>query len=96
MDKISLTNDTSVELSAGSDVTVLTQTRVNITCEVSGIPKPKITWLKDDMLLESEEDISLILAIRDMKDAGQVTCHAENLAGNATISSNIDVIGKKS
>lgn len=95
MDKIPLTNDTSVELSAGSDVTVLTQTRVNITCEVSGIPKPKITWLKDDKLLESEEDISLILAIRDVKDAGQVTCHAENLAGNATISSKIDVIGKK-
>lgn len=95
MDKISLTNDTSVEVLAGSDVTVLTQTRVNITCEVSGIPKPKITWLKDGKGVESEEDSSLVLTIRDVKDAGQITCHAANLAGNATISSNIDVIGKK-
>lgn len=84
-----------MEILAGSDATVLTQTRVNVTCEVSGVPKPKITWLKDGKRVESEEDSSLVLTIRDVKDAGQVICHAENLAGNATMSSNIDVIGKK-
>lgn len=95
MDKIPLTNDTLVRVSVGSDVTVLTQTRVNVTCEVSGVPKPKITWLKDDKRVESEEDSYLVLIIRNVEDAGQVTCHAENLAGNASLSTNIDVIGKK-
>ena len=95
MDKVSLTNDTSVEILAGSDVTVLTQTRVNITCDVNGVPKPKVTWLKNGRLVDSEDGSFLVMTIRDVKDAGQVTCHAENWAGNATISSNIDVIGKK-
>ena len=95
MDKIPLTNDTLVQVSAGSDVTVLTQTRVNVTCEASGVPKPKITWLKDDKRVESEENIYLVLNIRNMEDAGQVTCHAKNLAGNASLSTDIDVTGKK-
>lgn len=95
MDKIPLTNDTLVQVSVGSDVTVLTQTRVNVTCEVSGVPKPTITWLKDDKQVESEENDYLVLIIRNVEDAGQVTCHAKNLAGNASLSTNIDVTGKK-
>ena len=74
---------------------MLTQTRVNVTCEVSGVPNPKITWLKDDKRVESEENSYLVLIIRNVEDAGQVTCHARNLAGNASLSTNIDVIGKK-
>ena len=95
MDKIPLTNNTSVQVSIGSDVTVLTQTRVNVTCDVSGVPKPKVSWLKDGEQVGSEEDSSLVLTIRNVEDAGQVTCQAENLAGKATRSTNIDVIGKK-
>ena len=95
MDKIPLTNDTLVQVSVGSDVTVLTQTRVNVTCEVSGVPKPTITWLKDDKQVESEENDYLVLIIRNVEDAGLVTCHAKNLAGNASLSTNIDVTGKK-
>ena len=95
MDKIPLTNDTFVQVSVGSDVTVLTQTRVNVTCEVSGVPNPRITWLKDDKRVESEENSYLVLIIRNVEDASQVTCHARNLAGNTSLSTNIDVVGKK-
>lgn len=95
MEKIPLTNDTLVQVFVGSDVTVLTQTRVNVTCEVSGVPKSTITWLKDGKRMESEESSYLVLNIRNVEDAGQVTCHARNLAGNASLSTNINVIGKK-
>ena len=95
MNEIPLTNDTLVQVSAGSDVRVLTHTRVNVTCEVSGVPKPTITWLKDDKRVESEENDYLVLNIKNVEDAGQVTCHAKNLAGNASLNTNIDVTGKK-
>lgn len=84
-----------MQVSVGSAITVLTQTRVNVTCEVSGVPEPTITWLKDDKRKESEENSYLVLNIRNVEDAGQVTCYAKNLAGNASLSTIIDVTGKK-
>ena len=95
MGKLPLSNKTSVDVSIGSDVTVITHTRVNITCEASGVPTPEITWLRDGVLLTSETNSSLVLIITTLYDAEQVTCFAENLAGNATLSTNIDAIGKK-
>ena len=95
MDKIPLSNKTSVAVSVGSDVTVLTQTRVNMTCEAEGVPKPKLTWLRDGQPVRSEVNSSLVLTITTLEDAGQVTCFAENLAGNTTLSTDIGVIGKE-
>ena len=84
-----------MKVSVGSHVTVLTQTQVNITCVVSGIPKPKLTWLKDGERLETEEDSFLVLTIRNVRDSGQITCQAENLAGKTALSTNMNVIGKE-
>lgn len=74
---------------------MLSYTRVNITCQASGIPTPKITWLRKGVPVKSYDNSSLVLSISDRDDAGQVTCIAENLAGNATQSTKIDVIGKE-
>ena len=74
---------------------MLTYTRVNITCQASGIPTPEITWLRKGVPIKSYENSYLLLTISDRDDAGQVTCIAENLAGNATQSTKIDVIGKE-
>ena len=95
VDKISLANKTSVAFAVGSDITVLTQTRVNITCAVDGLPKPKITWLKDGKPIAAETGNSLEMTVSAVDDAGQVTCLAQNMVGNATLSSDIDVVGKK-
>ena len=95
MDKISLANKTSVAFAVGSDITVLTQTRVNITCAVGGLPKPEITWLKDGKTVAAETGNSLEMTVSAVDDAGQVTCLAQNMVGNATLSSDIDVVGKK-
>lgn len=95
VDKISLANKTSVDFPVGSDITVLTQTRVNITCQVDGLPKPEITWLKDGNPVAAETGNSLEMTISGVEDAGQVTCIAQNIMGNATLSSGIDVVGKE-
>lgn len=74
---------------------MLSYTRVNITCQASGTPTPKITWLRKGVPVKSYDNSSLVLSISDRDDAGQVTCIAENLAGNATQGTKIDVIGKE-
>ena len=94
VDSIPLSNKTSIAVPVGVDVTVLTNTRVNFSCEVSGVPKPKITWFKTDKPLRSSEGNLLSVTIANLEDAGQYTCFAENLVGNATISSEIKALGK--
>ena len=74
---------------------MLTYTRVNITCQARGIPTPEITWLRKGLPVKSYDNSYLVLTISDRDDAGQVTCIAENLAGNATQGTKIDVIGKE-
>lgn len=76
-------------------MTVLTQTRVNITCKVDGIPKPQVTWLRDGKRVKSDAVNSLVVTITGLEDAGQVSCFAENMAGNATLSTDVDVVGKE-
>ena len=95
VDNIPLSNKSSVDVFVGSDVTVLTQTRVNITCKVDGVPKPEVTWLKDGKRIKSDAVNSLLVTISGVEDAGQVTCFAENMAGNATLSTDVNVIGKE-
>lgn len=94
-DRIPLTNATLVKVTVGSEVTVLTQSQINITCVVSGIPKPNITWLRDGERLEAEEGSFLVLNIQDVNDAGRITCQAENMAGKAALSTIINVIGRE-
>ena len=84
-----------MKVTVGSDVTVLTLSRVNITCVVSGIPKPSITWLRDGEQLDTEEGSFLVLSIQDVRDAGKITCQAENMAGKAALSTIMNVIGRE-
>lgn len=84
-----------MKVTVGSEVTVLTQSQINITCVVSGIPKPNITWLRDGEQLEAEEGSFLVLNIQDVNDAGRITCQAENMAGKAVLSTIINIIGRE-
>ncbi|XP_068741513.1 hemicentin-1-like isoform X2 [Montipora capricornis] len=89
---IPLSNRTSVNVLVGSDVTVLTQTHINITCQVDGVPTPEITWLRNGKPVKSKTGNSLEMTISAVEDAGQVACFAQNIAGNATLSTDINVI----
>ncbi|XP_069981771.1 neuroglian isoform X2 [Penaeus vannamei] len=69
-----------------SDVQAVDGQQVNLTCRVFGAPKPRITWIKDNVektggrfLVTDDGD----LVIRDVSftDAGDYTCVAENKFG---------------
>ncbi|XP_078407396.1 LOW QUALITY PROTEIN: hemicentin-1-like [Cetorhinus maximus] len=72
-------------------VTVLVNQPIELHCEATGIPAPKITWLKDkipvskmteglEYLLEGQ---ILSLASTHFADSGTYSCVAENPAGEA-------------
>ena len=55
----------------------------NLTCKIiDGLPKPQISWLKDEKLLA--KDVTLILTNVTDKHEGWYTCIAQNAGGNVT------------
>ncbi|XP_071815928.1 uncharacterized protein [Apostichopus japonicus] len=62
---------------------------VTLTCQVSGVPKPNVTWFRDGLELTqddgalgfTEEDGSLSIISVTQSDAGDYHCQAENSHG---------------
>lgn len=58
---------------------------VTLTCRVSGQPKPKITWKRNEQIMDCDELIDdkcyLRLSRMTEKDFGSYRCVAENLLG---------------
>lgn len=86
-----------------SDVVVeLTQSAV-FTCNVTGIPRPKVSWLVEDTPIEKGPKYSISyydnIATLEIKNVSMedspifVTCKAENIAGEAQTSAELAVEG---
>jgi hypothetical protein len=66
-------------------------------CEVIGVPRPSVTWYKDDVELQENDKLSLIsdgsLVLRDVTEIidGMYTCLATNFEGEARSSLDIRV-----
>jgi len=86
----------------GQDLRVVEGLIVRLICPVSrGFPTPQVTWFLNDRLVQSSERFlidrrsnSLILNGIDLEDTGQVSCVANNSAGQASESSFISILGK--
>ena len=84
----------------GTDVTSLTNTPITIKCSVSGLPKPRIKWMKDGQMIglvdgyKISADGSLSIESAKPEDSGRYTCEAENVKGQDKESSTIKVIGE--
>ncbi|KAK3506808.1 hypothetical protein QTP70_028372 [Hemibagrus guttatus] len=72
------------------DVTVLANKSTLLECHVDGSPTPKISWLKDGLLLNPDRTHTLLSNGRTLQilnaqvtDTGRYVCVAENVAGNA-------------
>ena len=82
----------------GSRITELTGTKLTLTCPTEGLPRPKITWKKNGVILSGRYVIdktgSLTIQIAEVNDTGQFTCSAQNVVGVDAVSSLIDILGK--
>lgn len=89
-----------VTLTTGDNVTALTNTSITIQCPTTGIPKPTVTWTKDDQQLLSggrytiQDDGSLMISEADKEDTARYTCIADSVAGKDSASSVVQVVGK--
>ena len=71
--------------------------RLNLTCIIkAGLPKPQVSWYKNNLLLVDEESTNLILEELTDKDEGQYKCEARNPAGVADAMINVTVDSKSS
>lgn len=90
-----------VIINIGYNLTALTNTRITIQCHASGVPKPNITWAKDGQKLSGsgrytvQDDGSLLINKSDKQEAARCICTANNVAGEDSTVSTVQIIGKK-
>ena len=63
-----------------------------LTCTVSGIPQPGITWYRDSVLLSVTSNVFVIDHVSEA-DGGVYTCIASNAAGRKSKNGNLTVQG---
>ena len=89
-----------VTVTVGDNVTALSSTRIKILCITSGLPRPSITWTKNDKEISDNvrlavgEDGSLLIYEAQIDDTAQYTCTGRNIAGQDSAWSMVHVNGR--
>ena len=89
-----------ITLNIGDNVTALTNTRIAIRCQASGVPIPTVTWTKDGEEILSggrytvHADGSLLISEADEADTARYTCTAVSVAGQDSASSTVQTVSK--
>ncbi|KJH48745.1 immunoglobulin I-set domain protein [Dictyocaulus viviparus] len=65
---------------------------LTIDCIAGGVPFPQITWKKDGIHLEGEQDVRLTISQATLLDAGRYKCTAKNEAGHISADFAVDII----
>ncbi|XP_029988074.1 hemicentin-1 [Sphaeramia orbicularis] len=80
------------------EVTVLVNKTTQLECHVDGNPAPKITWFKDNQPVSSDGPHRILSSGRTLQvltaqvsDTGRYVCVADNVAGSAEKSFNLNV-----
>ena len=90
-----------MEIRAGSVVTVLSGTRITITCSAVGTPTPSVAWSRGEELIHTSSARNMtaahngVLTIDDAStnDTGDYLCTAMSEVGVDQESTRITVIG---
>ena len=95
----SLDSREPVSIRVGQSLSVLSGTTVSIECPVSGVPKPDVTWSRQDNNMATDgrvlvKESVLIITNLTTSDAGVYLCKAVNLAGEVVASSSVNVTSK--
>ncbi|KAM7409728.1 hypothetical protein PAMA_001291 [Pampus argenteus] len=88
----------SIRGSDSDEVTVLANKTTQLECYVDGNPAPKITWFKDNQPISSDGPHKILSNGRTLQvltaqvsDTGRYVCVADNVAGSAEKSFNLNV-----
>ncbi|XP_034035488.1 hemicentin-1 [Thalassophryne amazonica] len=80
------------------EVTVLVNKTAQLECHVEGNPIPKITWIKDSQPISSDGPYRILsngrrlqVLTAQVSDTGRYVCVADNVAGSAEKSFNLNV-----
>ena len=95
----SLDSREPISIRIGQALSVLSGTKVSIECPVSGVPKPEVTWSRQDNNMDTDGrvlviDSVLIITNATRADTGLYLCKAVNLAGEVVASSMVNVRSK--
>jgi len=88
-----------VTMSIGDNVTAASDTNITISCPVSGVPTPVVTWTKDGVPIVDggriifAENNTLVMEHVELDDSAKYTCSAQNLFGKDEASSIVRIIG---
>ena len=88
-----------VTMNIGDNVTAASNTKITISCPVSGIPTPVVTWTKDGVpivdggRINFAENNSLVMEQVELGDSAKYTCSAQNPFGKDEASSIVRIIG---
>ncbi len=88
-------------LPVGGSVETLSGTEVTLTCKYSAFPEPDVKWTvldeEGDPLPDAGYDVingSLVLRALQPSDSAQYVCSVKNVAGTASASTVLKVVGK--
>ena len=91
---VSLEDTRPISVSVGSNITVLAGTNVTVTCHASGIPKPGLTWSRDNNpLVSNGNNLILVIPAASAADSGQYDCTAISAIGYVTEKTTLIVKG---
>ena len=76
----------------GGLVTTLDGNRVNMVCEVSGIPAPQVTWERNGVEVQRGGKFYTIDSTTQ-GDNGNYSCIARNSAGEVKVTSQLKILG---
>lgn len=86
-------NRVSITEAVGSSLLVLDKSNVTLSCEASGVPRPRVSWSKDGTPLNITSPL-LELPLVESLDEGRYRCTATNLQGFDVRYTILSVIGK--
>ena len=89
----------AVTMKVGDNVTAGSNTAITITCPVSGVPTPDVTWQKDGVQItvgdkfSINDDNSLVINDAEIRHSAKYSCIAQNEFGKDEVSSTARIIG---